>query len=60
MVSSDSVKDEVQNRDSAKSSDLEKMLAELESTGNVTLNIPNPHAEGDAFLLEWLKSGFVE
>lgn len=60
MVSSDSVKDEVQDRSSTKSADLQRMFDELESTGTVTLDIPNPYAEGDESLLAWLKSGFVE
>jgi hypothetical protein len=60
MVSSDSVKDEVQNRGSVKSADLQQMFEELETTGTVTLDIPNPYSEGDASLLEWLRSGFTE
>lgn len=60
MVSSDSAMGEVQDRDSMKSADLQKMFDELETTGRVTQNIPNPNAEVDASILEWLKSGFVE
>jgi hypothetical protein len=60
MVSSDSVKNEVQDRSSAKSADLQRLFDELESTGTVTLDIPNPYSESDASLLAWLKSGFVE
>lgn len=60
MVSSDSVKNEVQDRNSAKTADLQEMFDELESTGTVTMEIPSPYSESDASLLEWLKSGYVE
>lgn len=60
MVSSDSVKNEVQDRSSTKSADLQRMFDELENTGTVTMDIPSPYSEGDASLLEWLKSGYIE
>jgi hypothetical protein len=60
MFSSEGAKNEVQERSSFKDADFQQMFEELETTGTVTLDIPNPYAEGDASLLEWLKSGFTE
>lgn len=60
-------KDQVQGRTVSSSEDkagntldLQKMFEEFESTGTVQSNIPNPHAAGDAALLAWLKSGYIE
>ena len=58
MVSSKSVTNEVQSRGSEKDADLQHMFEELEATGTVTLDIPNPDAESDASLLAWLWNGF--
>lgn len=39
-------------------SDLATMFEELETTGTVTVKLPNPCAEEDAALLSWLTSGY--
>ena len=41
-------------------SDFDLMFAEMEATGKVTLSAPDPNAEEDTALLNWLRSGFHE
>lgn len=60
MFSSKEAQEEVPVQQAVKDADFQKLFEELEATGTVKLDIPNPYAEGDASLLEWLKSGSTE